>query len=295
MKDEMDELKEYIDNVMFEQNNRGIIDFEGYSANEMHSIMYFTFEDSSPIKLLNMDDSDYESIPILNQTKYLMNLINNLKEIKLTKMGFLPTKFVEDIYNKNFLGMNVIPAFNPQNFREADYYWVYLSRILLELSGLTKKRNNKLTLTKVGKTTLLNNQLLFKMIFNAYTQKLNWEFFDIFPDDEVGRMGLGFSLILISKYGNTERLSHFYSKKYFKAFPFFVENVEYDDNIVNEKTLYNCYSKRTFGTFLRFFGLVNIKNGKDWFSDYSITKTELFDKLIKCQPPTNRVKSQLFN
>ncbi|UBM61384.1 hypothetical protein LA303_08100 [Candidatus Sulfidibacterium hydrothermale] len=63
----MDELQKNIDQIMNEQNNRGVPDFEGYSPNEMQYILYEIFEKNSPIQLLKLPELDYNKIPILNQ------------------------------------------------------------------------------------------------------------------------------------------------------------------------------------------------------------------------------------
>lgn len=100
-------------------------------------------------------------------------------------------------------------------------------------------------------------------------------------------MGYGYSLILLSKYGNTKRPDSFYSEKYFKAFPQFKEIAKPDYDTIDSQ-LHNCYSIRTFERFLDYFGLVHIeKENYFTFKNKYITKSELFDKLIKCRPPSS--------
>lgn len=50
-------------------------DFEGYSPFDMHEILYDTFGENSPIQILKMEKSEYQKVPILNQLKYLLTLI----------------------------------------------------------------------------------------------------------------------------------------------------------------------------------------------------------------------------
>ena len=295
MEDETNEFQEYLDKMIFEQNNMGVSDLEGYSPYEMQQIIYATFGESSPIKLIEMENSDYELIPIFNQIKYLLVYIDSVGELKLTQKGFLPTKLVEDIFSKKFVNEVIFASSTSKVYREADFMTINLTRILLEISGLAKKRYNKLSLTKVGKKSLLNNQQLFRIIFEAFTFKFNWAYYDGYQDERIAKTGFGFSLILLSKYGKKERLNSFYSQKYFQAFPIFEEDLEYDDYRLDEKDLHRCYSVRTFDRFLIFFGLIKIRKGKDWLSDDYITKTELFDKLIKCIPPSSIGRAGIFN
>ena len=49
-------------------------------------------------------------------------------------------------------------------------------------------------------------------------------------------------------------------------------------------TVTRAYSDRTFDHFLKFFGLVEVEQER-WDSEKFITKTGLFDKLIKIKPP----------
>jgi len=85
------DIQRYAEQFMQERNNRSVLEFEGYSPAEMHQILHFTFEDYGPIKIQELTNEDYEKIPLLNQIKFLLNLIDKNKEIKLTEKGFLPT------------------------------------------------------------------------------------------------------------------------------------------------------------------------------------------------------------
>jgi hypothetical protein len=73
---DLKDIQKYIEQVMNEQNNRSILEFEGYSPFEMHQILQFTFGKNSPIQLQQLSDTDYKKIPILNQIKYLTDLID---------------------------------------------------------------------------------------------------------------------------------------------------------------------------------------------------------------------------
>lgn len=282
-----EDLQKRINKIMHEHNYRGVPDFEGYSPVEMEFILHDTFGDNSPIKLQRLAEADYKKIPLLNQINYLIGLINEAGELKLTNKGFLPVKIVTDIYNQGFIKDECIESGISKLYREMDSVPVNLTHILLKLSGLSKKRHNKLSLTKSGKTIIDNNFELLRLIFTTFCLKFNWAYYDRYWNEIIGLLGFGFSLILLSKYGNEKRLDGFYADRYFKAFPQLI-----DDTIVpyyGTKEYYaeRCYSLRTFERFLDFFGLIKIESGKEWNSDKYITKTDLFDKFIKCEPPVN--------
>jgi len=91
-------------------------------------------------------------------------------------------------------------------------------------------------------------------------------------------------LILLSKYGQTKRLDSFYAEKYFKAYPKLLDSLEPTYGTL-ENYASRCYSIRIFDRFLDYFGLIRIEEYKKGFDSIkNITKTELFDKLIKVRP-----------
>lgn len=87
-----DKIKKIIDKINEEQNNRGLLDFEGYSPIEMQYILYDIFGENCPVQLIKLTDLEYQPIPLLNQIKFLIELIDISGELKLTNKGFLPTK-----------------------------------------------------------------------------------------------------------------------------------------------------------------------------------------------------------
>jgi hypothetical protein len=281
---DLKEIQKHIDQSMYEQNNRSIPEFEGYSPFEMHQVLYFTFGKDSPIQLQKLSDTDYKKIPILNQIKYLTDVISKTGEVKLTSKGFLPTKIVSDLYQQGFLKDKDIESGISKLYKETDSKTVNLTRILIELGGLVKKRNGKLSLTKTSKNILGDNHELLQMIFLTFATKFNWAYYDGYGENQIGQLGYGFSLILLSKYGHENRLNSFYAERYFKAFPLLLDTVAPNYGTF-ERYSTNCYSLRTFERFLDYFGLVNIdKQGRGLDSKTYITKTDLYDKLIKCTP-----------
>lgn len=269
---------------MVDQNNRSIPESEGYSPSEMLRILHFTLGEDSPIQLQKLSDPYYKKIPILKLVKYLTDLIAKNGEIKLTNKGFLPTKIVSDLYQQGFIKEKHIEKGFLKLYKETDSMSVNLSRILIELAGLIKKRNGKISLTKNGEKTIQDNFRLLTTILETFTTKFNWAYYDGYGENQIGQLGYGFSLILLSKYGNEKRLDRFYAEKYYKAYPHLLESVEPSYGTL-ERSSTNCYSIRTFERFLDYFGLVKIdEEGKGLDSIKYITKTALFDKLIKVQP-----------
>ncbi len=289
----MAELPKHIEQILHNINKKGISDFEGYSPDEMHIILYDTFGENSPIKLLHLSDSDFDTVPLFNMIKYLLQIIEREGELRLTAKGFLPTKVVAEIYNKKFITEEIIELGIGKLYKETDSIAINLSRLLAVLSGIVKKVKNKLSLTRKGREILADNQKLLETIFMTYTTKFNWSYYDEYRNTPIGQFGLGFTLILLSKYGKEARLDDFYAEKYFKAFPNLLQTVKpviYKTQIEEAKA---CYSVHTFNRSLDYFGLINVSQnlGVDFeksrvISERYITKTDLFDKFIKIIPPT---------
>jgi len=285
---DLKDIQRHIDQAMNEQNNRPIPEFEGYSPFEMHKILHFTFAIDSPLKLQKLSDTDYKKIPILNQIKYLTDFIDKNGDIKLTNKGFFPTKIVSDLYSQGFLKDEHIEKGISKLYKETDSMTINLTRILVELAGLVKKRNGRLSLTKSSKKIIGDNEELLRQIFLTFTNKFNWAYYDGYGENHIGQLGYGFSLILLSKYGKEKRLDSFYAEKYFKAYPRLLDSVEPNYGTL-ERYSTNCYSVRTFDRFLDYFGLINIEEeGKGIDSFKYISITDIYDRLIKCTPHNSR-------
>lgn len=270
-------------------NNQPIEDFEGYSANEMNAIVYDFFHKDSPIQFRkNIKAETLEKIPFLLQCEYLLNHIIDLQELKLTAKGYLPTKLVKILYNQKYLKEDLIESSLYKLYKERDSMTVSLTRIILHLSGILKKRNNYLSLTKKGLKLIDDREKLFKTIFETFVLKYNWGYFDGYGEHPTGLFGFGFTLILLNKYGDKEREDTFYGNKYMKAFPslldVFVHNRIYDSP-EPKKNMAKCYSLRTFDRFLEYFNLVEVrKEGDELIYDKRfIKRSEIFSEIFRIE------------
>ncbi len=273
----MDSIEKYVLQAINKRNNEPIAEFEGYSPNEMQFILYNTFDPKSPVQILKQGDSVYRNIPIFNQVKFLFILIKEQKELKLTNKGFLPTTIVAELYKKGYLKDFFIEKGISKLYKESDVPSINLAKILVELSDLVKKRNNKLSLTKKGIKHVDKNDLIFQTIFETFTKKFNWPYFDGYDDEKIGQFGFGFTLILLDKYGNGYRSPEFYADKYLKALDFKSNNPELE--FVND--LKRAYILRTFERFLDYFGFTEYNSDE---KNPKVKKSQLFNELIKIQP-----------
>lgn len=261
---------------------------DGYSSSEIKYMIVDAFAEDSIIKLNKLEDVDYLRIPILNQIKYLAGLLKKEGDIKLTAKGNLPVKIVADIYAQGFIREKWVDRYLSKVWKENDILSISLTRKLLVLSGIAMKRNNKLVLTKSGGKILNNDEKLLHKILDTFGYKLNWAFFDRYSLEHIGQFGFGFSLAMLSRFGDERRPVNFYADLYLESFPGLLDPSLNNYFLESEHNARICYSLRTFERFLAFFGLINFEYGKNWNDEAFVSRTDLFDKLICIMPPKRR-------
>jgi len=246
------ELNQILHNTVNNYNKVGIDDFEGLSPEIMYDLLYSEY--GKNIIKLNPEKYLPNDIPIIKLIIYFLNRINESKELKLTKTGNIPPTIVKDIYNQKILSDYAIELGITKLTKETDVYFIMFMKYICEISGLTKKKNNKLSLTKKAEKTI-NTYELFEIIFSAAFKKYNWACFDGYENTMIGQFGNNFTLFLLSKYGNEWRDYYFFSKLYFKAFPDLLETKD-------KEGYYQCYNIRTFERMLEYFGFIVFKDKK---------------------------------
>jgi len=231
-----------------------------------------TFIEDGPVILNRLSDEEYMQIPVFRQVLSLCEIIHNEGSVKLTATGNLPLRVVLQMYS---LG---IPASYytkyPHKLRkETDSYSVSLARSIAEVGSLVRKKNKALFLTRKGELLIKDKHLLLKHILVTFGYKLSWGYFDGYENKQIGQRCFGLSLLLMADYGDVPRESGFYSEKYFYHFSL----------LSYYERAHRCYILRTFERFMQDLGLVNFNNKRViLFDDKEIvTKTDLFDKLIK--------------
>ncbi|PXV58398.1 hypothetical protein CLV62_1497 [Dysgonomonas alginatilytica] len=282
----MEKLQQALDQIMDDKNGHSVPEFEGYCTSEMFKILHHPFDESSPVYLRKLSKDDYAQSPLYVQIRSLAEIIKREGSVKLTPNGYLPPKFVIELYNLGYFKEDNIEQGYVKLKRENDSDIISLAHYILVSSGVCLKRHGKLSLTLKGRKLLESDVNLFEHLFLFFVHRFNWSSFDNWGMEEVGQFGVGFSLILVNKYGDQNKTSRFYAEKYINAFPMLIDSFEVAVPGTLEGFLTHCYCLRTFDRFLNYWGLVNInKQGKAFDTVEYITKTPLFDKLVACIPP----------
>ena len=263
------------------KNEESILaDLDWCTRKQLMLLVEDPFGNGSPLKLKELTPAQYQAIPLLNQVRFLMDVMKS-GAVRLTDEGDMPEELVEDIYEERFMVEAMFDQEHTTMEPEKDLMSVKITQLILAHAGLSQVKGNKLSLTKTGSKMLDQHATLLKTILTTYGSLLPWSKFDGYTDNDVGQHGYGFSLLLFSNYGQELRPQKFYSEKYFAAFPQLMAD---ESRFGSMRNLLNCYHSRTFDRFLDDFGLVEFHSEKQWSVDKEVAKTPLFDDLIKCKP-----------
>src|SRR6056297_645372 len=120
--------------LVLEKNNMSLEEFESYSPFEMNLLLYHTFTDKrSPLTLHTISDQDKKEIPFFQFIKYLLNILKEEKEIKLTKIGNFPPKYVKELYEQKFILQEDIESGITKLTNQQDYYFFEMAVIICHL------------------------------------------------------------------------------------------------------------------------------------------------------------------
>ncbi|MFZ1749566.1 MAG: hypothetical protein WAU01_05220 [Saprospiraceae bacterium] len=257
-----EELKKQQDII----NQTSIEDFDNLSPEDMFNIVYKPFQEECPIQYKAEIGIDIlNDIPFLNLVEYYLNSINTLKEIKLTTRGNLPTKLVKEYYELGFIKEEMIERGLKKLYKEDDSKSIINVKLISELAGFAKKRNNKLSLTQNGVKHLGNEyrKEVLQLVFEAYGYKFNLGYHDGYQDQGEVQRTLGYLIYLLLKYGDEERELDFYSTKILTAYPHLI-SVFTESYTTSERQFNRCFSYRIFESFLNWFNLIEVRKEREF-------------------------------
>lgn len=282
---DLQELQKQLNEIMNERNNKGRPDFEGYSPAEMQSILSVPFQEGSPLIINKVSEEVYARVPLLNQVKYLAGIVERAGEIKLTSRDYLPTQVTHELHHQGFIKDEFLEGRNLKMIKEKDSMAIELTHLLMDIMGMTKKRAGKWSLTRSGQKYLADDDALLRQLIIAFTTKFNWAYYDAYGENHIGQLGVGYTILLLGKYGHEKRMDSYYSGKYFTAFPRLLDDLVPSYGTV-ERYASRCYSIRTFDRFLGYLGLIHLEKIRvNYEEETYIRKSDIFDLLITCVPP----------
>lgn len=287
--DFLKELNAEMQKIMEEHNAMPMEEMDNLSPNDMQFILYDPFGEESPIGFKkDISNEVLDQIPFFKLVEAYFEMIEEAKELKLTAKGNLQRKVVKELYEKGFIKEDHIETGITKLSKEQDSLTIQNTKIIAELAGLTKKRYNKVSLTKKGiKLRKPENRAeLFKTIFLTNCQKFNLGYHDGYAQQVGVQRTFGFTLYLLLQYGKEQNNMKFYTDKYILAFPFDLEFFESSSYRNAEDQLGNCLSVRVFERFLDFYGLIDFQRAGILVTldEIKVQTNDLFDQVFELRP-----------
>ena len=243
---DINRVNEHLQEIMIRQNSAPRSDFNGLSPEDMHNIMCDPFRDQCVVQLNKLDKNQYELVPLIRQALFLLNTLNE-KDLKLTKLGWLPLKIVADAYR---IGQPewIIEELKQKRINEYEVGAVWMARIILELLGWIKTRKGVLSLTVKGRKAFSNIDAAANEILRFSLVGVGLHTFDAVEDDRIGNLGIAYSVWLLNQFGSEWHFGSFYQEHYQKAFNF--------------PDKYTIYETRVFSRLFYWLGIVEMRLNK---------------------------------
>jgi len=146
------ELQEALNRRMEAYNASSKVEIDNLSPLDMQQILYNTFGEKSPIGFKeNILEQTLNKIPFLNLFEEYLKFIIEAKALKLTTRGNLPRKLCLDLYSRGIIKEDFIESGVVKLSKEADSPVLQNLKIIGNLAGITKKRNNKIKTPSEGR------------------------------------------------------------------------------------------------------------------------------------------------
>ena len=232
-------------------------DFDGFSPDEMNTIIYSPFAEECAVRIRpQIDNQVLDQSPIFQIVRHILKATNDTGGLKLTSTGNIAPALVKEIYARKYIVDPMIELGITKLNQEIKWKVLHCTKIVLKMSKLIRTYKGKLLLPKRTKKCLMNGEYfeLFHIFLNTFTTQFNWAYNDSSEDEEIGQVGFLYLLHLINKYGAEFRELSFYSDLYFKAFPIFKASKNSLFPIRNDFVI----AIRFFDRFAEWFGFVEI-------------------------------------
>lgn len=266
-------------------------DYSGLSIYEIGNILIHPLKEKCPIKIQEyITDETLNQIPFFRLCEEYLKLLNQEQEIKLTPLGSLPKKVVVELYEHKIITHSEIELGISKLSKEDDSTSIVTVKHICNMAGLTKKRDNKISLTKKGEKLLKNRAKLFKLILKTFSIKFNWAFHDSYTKESIAQHGHLYTIYLLLKYGDQEkrRKESFYAAKYLISFPSEIDAF----NLPIEEAYFmfaRCFITRTFKRFTDWFGFTVPDKEILYNFDKDLIITDIVSKVYQYIPQKSSI------
>lgn len=277
-----EELARHADNV----NRTPLEEFDNLSPADMDSLLYGLLADRCAVQYQTaVSAADLLKVPFYRLFREYLSRIDAAKALKLTAKGNLPRKLCLELYGLGIIKEYYIESGLSKLNKEEDSIVLQNLKIIGKLAGLTKKRNNKLSLTKKGITSLKEGKelSLFKAIFMTNFSKFNLGYHDLYESEGMQSL-FGYTLYLLLQYGKEKRPLTFYIDKNLKSFPSVLEEFSNENYGTPQIRYGNCFYIRFIERFLKFYDFIQIDSEKPksfYDGDIVIKASDLFFEIFR--------------
>ncbi|GGC56621.1 hypothetical protein [Marinobacter halophilus] len=236
-------------------------DFYGLSPNQMDELLQSPLNCPLVFRPLFNAETVLETLdtaPVVRMAKALIDAMGD-KGIRLTGKGNLPLREVRTMIDA--AGENVVlsPARIGSIRSEQDVLPVNLTRVLLEIAGLTKKEKGRLLLKKTAATRLAKKGwvTLYRDMLSAALSQLNWAWMDYQEGLEDVQYVGPFCFWLLAEKGEQWRPVREYLGDILQAFPPLLQSAEPKAYISEEMQVAWALKSRML-TLYRILGLIEL-------------------------------------
>ena len=181
----LEEVNAFLQQHMGQYNQQLQQELGGLSPTQVHDLMDCDWQDEDgPIRLSkSLSLGDLQRSHFLNNARLLLARCQQQGGIKATSAGYLDTKFVRDFIQTMSWPerlTRLVKEAQQGRVREMRVPQLYSLRLVLEFSGLIKKRSGLFSITQQGEKFLQEKSpgRLFNRLFVVHFQEFNLDFFD---------------------------------------------------------------------------------------------------------------------
>lgn len=183
----------------FEEANGGL------NPLQLHYLLAYDW-DSPQNPIVLRDDLPFDEIEQTffyhNARAFLLGLLAE-KEFELTPSGNLKRKYIPPLLDEGIWPDNYVKTLHTYNkvLNESDVWLLHIIRVLLELSGLIRKQQNKLKPVQkhIHLTEKEHAGALYKLLFKTYFRKMNVSYMPNYEELLLFQEGIPFILYRLNQ------------------------------------------------------------------------------------------------
>jgi hypothetical protein len=259
----LEQAQEFVDEFWLKKNQEAHSGFLGFSPEQMHRMLYLTFEETGDIIEFNvgLPAKVFKEIPVVQNVLLFLTRLAELEPLKATVKGNLPLKFARELFS-DFPQHKESLRFQIKS--EIESVFVHSLRVVLVMCGWMKKRNNYFSLTVKGRKLLEKgfSSTHYWHLFKTYTRKFNWGFQDGYPELWIIQGGFLFALRLLREQARDFTDGQDLADQFIEAFPIVLTQAPKERFWGPKETVSRAFSLRFLDRFCEYFGLVEIRHEK---------------------------------